>query len=419
MTSKERVLSALNHKQPDKVPLDFGGCTCSCMHVTCVEALREYYGLEKHPVKISEVSTMTGVIEPDLQEAIGVDLEGINGYACSFGFPYEDWKEWDYFGHKVLVPGKFEVDPDGRGGWLIYPQGDRTAEPSGHMPENGFYFDNIMRQKEEVDEDNLDYHDNIEEYGPVPDAQLKFFADRAEALSKTGRAVTASFGGMGLGDASEIPGPGLLKPKGIRTVEDWYMAPLLYPDYVHDIFEAETDIAIQNLEKYWQAVGDKIDVAFICGTDFGTQRAQFCSVDQFREFYLPYYKKINDWIHGHTNWKTLKHSCGAVDPIIPLFIEAGFDALNPVQCSAAGMDAKHLKETYGKDITFWGGGIDTQQILPFGTPEEVRRQVLERLEIFAPDGGYIFNSIHIVQCGTPVENIVAMIDAVHEFNGDK
>ena len=154
-------------------------------------------------------------------------------------------------------------------------------------------------------------------------------------------------------------------------------------------------------------------------TDFGTQRAQFCSVDQFREFYLPYYKKINDWIHSHTNWKTLKHSCGAVDPIIPLFIEAGFDALNPVQCSAAGMDAKHLKETYGKDITFWGGGIDTQQVLPFGTPEEVRKQVLERLEIFSPDGCYIFNSIHIVQCGTPVENIVAMIDAVHEFNGDK
>ena len=166
-------------------------------------------------------------------------------------------------------------------------------------------------------------------------------------------------------------------------------------------------------------MGDKIDVAFICGTDFGTQRAQFCSVDQFREFYLPYYKKINDWIHSHTNWKTLKHSCGAVDPIIPLFIEAGFDALNPVQCSAAGMDPKHLKEEYGKDITFWGGGIDTQQILPFGTPEEVRKQVLERLEIFAPDGGYIFNSIHIVQCNTPVENIVAMIDAVHEFNGDR
>ena len=110
------------------------------------------------------------------------------------------------------------------------------------------------------------------------------------------------------------------------------MAPLLYPDYVHEIFEAETDIAIKNLEKYWQAVGDKIDVAFICGTDFGTQRAQFCSVDQFREFYLPYYKKINDWIHSHTNWKTLKHSCGAVDPIIPLFIEQGLT--RSTRCSA-------------------------------------------------------------------------------------
>ena len=199
MTSKERVLSALNHQQPDKVPMDFGGCTCSCMHVTCVEALREYYGLEKHPGKISEVSTMTGVIEPDLQEAIGVDLEGINGYACSFGFPYEGWKEWDYFGHTVLVPEKFEVTSDGEGGWLIYPQGDRTAQPSGHMPKNGFYFDNIMRQEGEVDEDNLDYHDNIEEYGPVSDEQVKFFADRAEALSKTGASEDGQiFGQIGL-----------------------------------------------------------------------------------------------------------------------------------------------------------------------------------------------------------------------------
>ena len=130
MTSKERVLSALNHKQPDQVPMDFGGCTCSCMHVTCVEALREYYGLEKHPVKISEVSTMTGVIEPDLQEAIGVDLEGINGYACSFGFPYEGWKEWDYFGPYRSGAREVRGHPGRRGRLADLPAGrpHRPAE---------------------------------------------------------------------------------------------------------------------------------------------------------------------------------------------------------------------------------------------------------------------------------------------------
>jgi Uroporphyrinogen-III decarboxylase len=125
---------------------------------------------------------------------------------------------------------------------------------------------------------------------------------------------------------------------------------------------------------------------------------------------------MNDWIHANTGWKTFKHSCGAIEPFISLLIESGFDILNPVQCSAAGMEPEKLKQKYGRDIVFWGGGIDTQQVLPFGKPVEVREQVLRRCEIFAKSGGFVFNAIHNIQANTPVCNIVAMLDAIKEFN---
>ena len=160
-----------------------------------------------------------------------------------------------------------------------------------------------------------------------------------------------------------------------------------------------------------------VDVAYICGTDFGTQDSSFCSIDTYEELYAPYYKKINNWIHEHTQWKTFKHSCGAVESFIPHFIDSGFDIINPVQCSAAGMDPKTLKQRYGSSIVFWGGGVDTQKTLPFGTPEQVRQEVLNRCATFAPSGGFVFNSVHNVQANTPLQNIVAMFDALKEYNG--
>ena len=157
----------------------------------------------------------------------------------------------------------------------------------------------------------------------------------------------------------------------------------------------------------------------VCGTDFGTQNSLFCSVPSVRDIWLPRYQQINDWIHRHTNWLTFKHSCGAVEPLIDTFIDCGFDILNPVQCSADGMDPTELKRNYGDRITFWGGGVNTQQTLPFGTAEQVRAEVLSRCEVFAPGGGFVFNAIHNVQALTPLANMVAMIDAVKEFNGEK
>ena len=148
-------------------------------------------------------------------------------------------------------------------------------------------------------------------------------------------------------------------------------------------------------------------VVFLCGTDFGTQSGTFCSPESYQALWHPYYKKVNDWIHENTTWKTFKHSCGAVEGFMELFIKSGFDIINPVQCSAKGMEAEMLKKKYGSRLVFWGGGVDTQHILPFGTPEQVREQVLQRCAIFAKDGGFVFDAVHNVQAKTPVENIAA------------
>lgn len=413
MTSRERLLNAINHKEADKIPLDFGGTTVSGMHFSCVEKLREYYGLEKHLIKVYEPYQMLGLIEDDLKEALGIDTEGVGGRSNMFGIPNEGWKEWKLDnGSVVLIPEKFNTTDDAQGNHYIYPCGDMSARPCAKMPKNGYYFDAISRQESFDDVDELDPNDNLEEFGYTSEKVLCEFAEDIDKASKTGRGVAVSFGGTALGDIALVPGLTLKNPKGIRDVEEWYMATATAPEYIKYVFDKQTDIALVNLARLKEKVGDKIDVIFICGTDFGTQISTFCSKDTFRDLYMPYYKKVNGWIHENTSWKTFKHSCGAIEPFIPLMIESGFDILNPVQCSATGMDPKVLKEKYGKDIVFWGGGVDTQKILPFGTPEEIRKQVKERCEIFGKDGGYVFNSIHNIQANTPTENLVAIFDAL-------
>lgn len=419
MTSKERVLSALNHREPDRVPVDFGGTAVTGIHVSCVAALRDFFRLEKRPVKVHEPYQMLGWIGDDLKEAMGLDVDGICSRKTMFGFPNENWREWHTDqGLDVLVPEGFRITRDAKGDALIYPEGDTSAPPSGRMPKDGYFFDSIIRQ-EPIDEANLNVEDNLEEFKPIGDADLDHFAAEAKRISVSGRAVIAGFGGTAFGDIALVPGPFLKHPKGIRDVAEWYMSTTSRRDYVHRIFSYQCEVGLANLEKIRTVVGDAVDVIWVCGTDFGTQTSSFCSAGTFRDLYFPYYKAVNDWVHKNTNWKTFKHSCGSVERFIPQFIESGFDILNPVQCSAVGMGAEHLKSSFGDRLTFWGGGVDTQKVLPFGTPAEVREQVLERCRVFAPGGGFVFNTIHNIQARTPVENIIAMIDAVNEFNGRK
>ena len=419
MTSRERVLTAFAHKEPDKVPVDFGGMCTSMVNCQVVAQLRDYYGLEKRLPKINDMCTMTAYVEPDLGEAMGVDVQQLYNFGDTYGHKNVEWKEWEYRGTPILIPSNAVLRDDGEGGTYVFPQGDDSVAPSGHFPADGYYFDNLERPDEDFDEDDPDPSGNVEDYMPVSDEQIAYHHKVMEEIKPLNRAIQVGPCYSGLGDANNIPGPNIKHPRGIRSIADWYMAPLLYPEMVEEVFERGTDMAIENFKRYWEEFGSDIDIVYICGTDYGSQNSLMMSTDTFEELYLPYYKKMNDWIHSNTTWKTLKHSCGAIFDMIPLLIESGFDALNPVQCSAAGMDPKKLKDTYGKDILFWGGGIDTQQVLPFGTPEQVREQVLERLEIFSKDGGYIFNTIHNIQANTPIENIVAMVEAVKEFNGDK
>jgi len=406
---------AINHIGGGKTPVDFGSTAVTGMHASCVSALRDYYGLEKRAVKIIEPFQMLGEIDAELKEIIGVGVEGVLGRNTMFGFENSGWKPWRFNGLDVQVPEKFNVTDDGKGGFYLYPQGDLTARPSGHMPEGGVYFDAVIRQGD-VDDDNLAPGDNLEEFQPLSERDLSHFKNAASAAARTGRGVILSAPGAGLGDIALVPGLAMLNPKGIRDVEEWYVSTLTRQDYLHSIFERQTDIAIDNLRRIDGVAGGVVDAVFLCGTDFGTQQSTFCSKETFRDLYKPYYKKMNGWIHKNTRWKVMKHSCGAVAPLLDDMIEAGFDIINPVQCSAAGMEARAIKQKYGSRLVFWGGGVDTQKTLPFGTADEVRAEVTERLRIFSDGGGFVFNAIHNVQAGTPVENIAALIEAVNAFN---
>ena len=399
--------------------MDFGSTAVTGMHVSCVAALRDFYALEKRPVKVHEPYQMLGMIEEDLQEVLGLDVEGVFPLNTMFGFPATGWKEWRmYDGLEVLVPEKFVTTVDENGGTLIYPEGDTSVPPSGKMSKGGYFFDSIIRQ-EPIEEERLNPEDNLEEFGPVSEKELASFQAEARRAASTGRAVIATFGGTAFGDIALVPGPFMKNPKGIRDVTEWYISTLTRLDYIHAVFKKQCELALANLEKIHAAVGDLVDVVFVCGTDFGTQNSLFCSPETFRKLYMPYYKQINSWIHENTSWKTFKHSCGAVEELMNHFIQAGFDIINPVQCSAAGMEPEKLKARYGENLVFWGGGVDTQNVLPFGTPEKVRDQVLRRCEIFSRNGGFVFNSVHNIQVKTPLENIVSMIEAVKEFNGSK
>lgn len=417
MSSRDRVKDALAHRQPDRVPVDFDGTAVTGIHISVVEQLRDYYGLTKEPVKMHEPYQCLGKVEDDLAEVLGIDVVAANGPSTFFGFKNENWKQWRTpWGQEVLIPGEMNLRTDEKGDILMYPEGDVTAPPSARMPASGYFFDSIVRQDPLPDDDeDLNIEDNLEEFGPISDATLAHVKAQAQANRTAGKFTISNVGGTGLGDIALVPAPFMKHPKGIRDIAEWYMSTVARRDFVYEIFERQYEIALANLARLNEYCGDLIDALFICGTDFGTQDSSFCSTDTFRDLYLPHYRKLNDWIHANTGWATFKHSCGAVRNFIPHFIEAGFDILNPVQTSAKDMGADALKRDFGADITFWGGGVDTQQILPFGTPDEVRAEVRRKLEIFSTDGGFVFNTIHNAQAKTPIENFVAMMETVRDF----
>jgi hypothetical protein len=416
MDSRQRLESALAHVAPDRVPVDFGSTAVTGMHVSAVTRLRRaVIGDPQYRVKVIDPYQMLGEIDDALIDALGIDAIGLLGRKNFFGFENRDWKPFTLFdGTEVLVPEDFQVTKDDRGGLVIFPEGDRTAPPSGRMPKGGYFFDTIVRQPPII-EDQLDPADNLEEFGLFDQSDLDWYRKQIDQLdNEKRRGIVLSVPGVAFGDIAMVPAPWMKYPKGIRDVAEWYISTAIRKDYVLEVFEKQCEIALKNLETLIATLGDRVQVAFLTGTDFGTQNGLFISQNAYRELFKPFHIRVNRLIHETSRWKTFIHSCGAVAELIPDLIEAGFDILNPVQCSAAGMDAQMLKREFGRDIVFWGGGVNTQHTMAFGTPDDVYREVCQRIEIFGPDGGFVFNAVHNIQATTPTENLLAMFRAIRQ-----
>jgi hypothetical protein len=313
-----------------------------------------------------------------------------------------------------LVPGEFNVTPAPDGGWLIYPEGDTAVAPSGHMPQGGYFFDAIIRQ-DPINEETLNPEDNLQEFGLLEEADLAYYRQKKQWLEEhreVGCILTVP--GAAFGDIALVPAAWLKHPRGIRDVAEWYISTKTRRDFVYAVFERQCAIALQNIGTLIDLFGDSVQAAFVTGTDFGTQRGPFISPQSYRDLFKPFHKQVTELIHRRSKWKAFIHSCGSVYQLIPDFLDAGFDILNPVQCSAAEMDPARLKETFGERAVFWGGGVDTQKTMPFGSPDQVYREVRERIGVFNRQGGFVFNSVHNIQGNTPVENIEALFKAVRD-----
>jgi hypothetical protein len=418
MKARDRLKQALNHEVPDRLPADFGSSPVTGIHVSVVYKLRQFYALDKPgtPVKVVEPFQMLGEVADDLKDIMGADIANLEGKGTFFGFPKEGWKEWELRdGTPVLVPGLFNIDKNPDGSVYQYANGNRNFPPSAVMPAKGFFFDSIVRQKPLMEE-NLDPRDNTEEFTLLSDTELEDLKIKAnDIFNNTDYGIHGVVASSGFGDIAFVPGPMLPDPKGIRDVEEWYISTLTRKKFLEKVFEIQASVAIENYKKVYNSIGNKINVVYITGTDFGTQDRLFSSVQSYREIFKPFHKKINDWIHSNTDWKCFIHSCGSIVELVPDLIDAGFDILNPVQISAKNMDPARLKKEFGKDIVFWGGGVDTQKTLAYGSVKEVKDETNRLINIFSEDGGFIFATVHNIQANVPVENVTAMVETIQKY----
>lgn len=418
LNSRERIKTTIEHKQPDKLPVDFGGMSSTGIHVSALYKLRQRLGLDKPftPVKLIEPYQMLGEIDEDLRKIIGADCVPVWNRLNIFGFAndnYKEWKLWD--GTPLLVPEYFNTVPENNKSILMYPKGDKNAMPSAKMPYKGYYFDNLIRQ-EKIQDNNLNIEDNLEDFQIIPLEELKYLKEVVDKFYySTKYSIFGTLVNSGFGDVALVPGPALKNPKGIRDITEWYISLALRKSYIIKIFEKQCEVALENYKRIYNIIGNKIDVIMVSGADFGTQTGLIISKELYKDLFKPFHLKINNWIHEHTDWKTFIHTCGAIEPLIDDFIDAEFDILNPVQISAGGMDSKILKRKYGKYIVFWGGGVDTQKTLPLGSAKEVNEEIKKQIEILGSDGGFVFSTVHNIQANVPTENIIEMIEVISNY----
>jgi len=411
MKSRERVLTTINHQVPDRAPMDLGGLKASGIAADAYHNLKKALKIPGR-TRVLDPRFLIADVEPAVLERFHLDVVPLDLTTVDFvKQPEKNWVPRRLFsGTDVAMPPGTRIEEDADGSWfLLDPTGRRTSY---RMPKDGHYFDDISfdRGTEGINPALFKPVDSI------PDETLARYGQYARELYDG-----TDYALLGWGCGICFLGLSLITDRRANVTmgmpSEWMVMLMTEKETCHDMMGRSVDATIKCLKTVHQAIGDRAFGWGIAADDSGTQRGEFIRPELWAEMMKPHYKRLCDWIHTNTKWKTFLHSCGSVYHLIPHFIEAGVDILNPVQTSAANMDPAKLKKEFGKRIVFWGGGCDTQHVLGTATPEAVREQVRERMAIFKPGGGYVFNQVHNIQANVPPENIVAMFDAAYEVAG--
>ena len=400
MTSRERVITALRHEEPDRVPIDFGATRVTGIMAMAYNRLKEHLGIAGSKTKMYDLMQQLALPEREVIERLGGDVVQIIRSRPFANIPILKWKDGELpDGTPCEVPIDFNPVLTDDGTLQIRENGKVLA----HKPATAIYYElaDFSLQNSETMEDIETY-----EFPDITAEELDFVKEQVSYWKRNSEfALMGTFG-------TTIYEQGAQKVFGFQN----FMENLILR---RDLIERWMDIQMQGVIKfldiYLDAVGDDIDIIQF-NEDLGAQAGPQISPQLFREILKPRYEKIFEFVkQKKSHLFIFLHSCGSVRDLIPDFIDVGVDVLNPIQTSAKGMDPMELKREFGKNLAFWGGGIDTQNVFPFGTAEDVKKQVRERLRIFAPGGGYVFNQIHNIQADVPAENIAAMFDAALEF----
>lgn len=399
MNHRQRVLGALRHQEPDRLPIDLGGTGDSTIMAVAYQEFRAHLGLRPSTTRVVDVYQQTAVIEEDVRQELGVDLVPL----------FDEPREWRMGslgdGSPAELPAKFRPRLTSDGSWIVT---DAAGTILLKMPKGGYYYDPVHAPLAEATSvRDIERHlDEIVTYDTPAhlDKSYEELAQQARALREhTDYALVGFFGGHIL-QAGQV----------LRGWETFLMDLLINKKLAQALMERLLAAHLERLERYTAILGPYLDVIHF-EEDLGMQDRPLMRPSVYREMIKPYHQQLFGLAKARCDAHLLLHTDGAVAPFIPDFIEMGVDAVNPVQVSAAGMDIQELKREYGRDIAFWGAGCDSQTVLPFGTPAQVADEVRRTIDILAPGGGFIFAPIHNVQAGVPAENTAAMFQTAQEY----
>jgi len=407
-TPRQRVLAAVNHQEPDRVPIDLAGHRASGMAAIAYNRLKKHLGIKNGAIYVYDMVQQLAIIEPEMMDYLGVDTIELGR---AFAQEPEYWHDWELpDGTPCKIPSFIQPVKVGRDWHIYHADGTQIAI----QREGCYYFEQTCNPlADRIHENFNNLRADMDKVmwaamgaPPAPigydQAGLKALEAGAKHLRATSdRAIVGLFGANVLEWGQFLFG-----------MQNFLTLLASEPKQVHLFLDKLLEVHLENLQLFTSAVGSYIDIIHF-NDDFGMQTGPQISTKMYLDFFHPHYVRLWERTRQLTNAKIMLHCCGGIYPLLPYLIDAGLEILQPVQTSSRGMEAERLKREFGKDLCFWGGGCETQGILDRGTPEEVAEDVHRRVEIFAPGGGFVFQQIHNIQADVPAENILAMFGAVN------